>query len=452
MEARGTPQSERRAANVAIVGGGAAGLATAVFLARLRPAFRIVILDGAAKIGAKILVSGGGRCNLTNQQVTSDDYFGGSRHVIRRVLTALPVPETVAFFQEIGVAVHREDDGKLFPDSNSARTVVEALLAELRRANVEVAVQHRVEAIQAQAIREPGAGGPKGGGFDIDVRDRPSLRAERVVIATGGLSLPKTGSDGGGYKLAASLGHSLVATTPALAPLVLDGAIHAEMAGVTHDAELTVNGTRGEPIRGSLLWTHSGTSGPAPMNLSRVFHRVTLEAGGAAAQVRLCVAPGLREEEIDRSIANRPGSRQALARALAEIVADTAARADRKQLGHEPAPAPQRVIERLLATMQVDPSTPMAHLSREARRRAAQAVCSFPLPVRDSRGYASAEATAGGVPLSEIHAATMESRIRPGLYFVGEILDVDGRIGGNNFQWAWSSAMAAARGIHAADG
>src|SRR5215475_10558521 len=198
-------------ADVVIVGGGAAGLATSIFCARaIGHRRRIVCLDGARKIGAKILVSGGSRCNVTNRVVTERDFWGGDPRVIRHVLKAFPEERAVRLFEELGVALHEEEDGKLFPDTNRSRTVLDALLQELERTNGELHCERRVAAV---------ARGPAG--FVLTTEEGLTYTAGIVVLATGGRSLPKTGSDGGGYTLAAKLGHGYVETTPALAPLVL---------------------------------------------------------------------------------------------------------------------------------------------------------------------------------------------------------------------------------------
>ena len=207
-----TPETD-----VAIVGAGAAGLATAIFLRRAAPSLRVAVFDTARQPGAKIIVSGGGRCNVTNAVVTEADFWGGTRAFIRRVLRALPVNDTVAFFEGLGVPLREEAGGKLFPVSNRSRDVSGALLAELQRSG---AVLHTAARVNRLARLD--------GSFSLETSAGPS-RARRVVLATGGLSLPKTGSDGSGYALAAALGHSHVPTTPALAPLVVReaGAVHA---------------------------------------------------------------------------------------------------------------------------------------------------------------------------------------------------------------------------------
>ena len=195
--------------DVAIVGGGAAGLATAIFTRERDPGCSVIVLDGARRVGAKILVSGGARCNVTNTVVTERDYWGGPSTVIRRVLRALPIAATIDFFQRSGVSLHEEEDGKLFPDSNRARDVLEALLGRATAAGVVLRESRRVTGIERV-----------GEAFTV-VTAEESFAASRVVLATGGQSLPKSGSDGRGYGFAEALGHTIVPRTPALAPIVL---------------------------------------------------------------------------------------------------------------------------------------------------------------------------------------------------------------------------------------
>jgi len=216
-------------ADVAILGAGAAGLATAIFARRLHPQQSVLLVDSAKRPGAKILVSGCSRCNVTNASVSDADFWGGRRTAIRRVLRAFPVRDTIAFFREIGVPLHEEANGKLFPDSNRARDVLETLLAEARRAGVTLAADCRVEDVAPS--------GSSGDGFQI-ATSRGGIRASRVVLAMGGQSLPKSGSDGSGFAVARRLGHTIVATTPGLVPLTLDdeSRMHRELSGVAHEA------------------------------------------------------------------------------------------------------------------------------------------------------------------------------------------------------------------------
>jgi predicted Rossmann fold flavoprotein len=399
-----------------VIGAGAAGLATAIFAKRAMPAMRVTCLDGARIIGAKILVSGGSRCNVTNRLVTERDFWGGAPRVVRAVLRAFPAPHAVAFFTELGVSLHEEDDGKLFPDTNRSRTVLDALLGEADRRGIVVATSQRVASVSVET-----------NGFVVATSAGGAFRSRIVVLATGGQSLPKTGSDGYGYELAARFGHRHVQTTPALAPLIVEG--ERPPAGVTHAAAMTLRGG-GKPIHlaGSMVWTHFGVSGPLPLNMSRHWHRARIEGGEPS--ITLNVLPGATFESAEAWLLEQERARP---RALVTTVLATR--------------VPAAIADVWTRRTGIDADTTMAHLSRERRRQLIHELVASPLSVLDSRGYSYAEATAGGVPLDEVDPATLQSRLCRGLYFAGEILDVDGRLGGFNFQWAWSSGYVAGGAI-----
>jgi predicted Rossmann fold flavoprotein len=403
---------------VAIIGGGAAGLAAAVFVAQRGAGRDVVLLDGARTLGAKILVSGGGRCNVTNAVVEERDFNGGSQAAIRRVLRALPVSDTVTWFERMGVRLHEEAHGKLFPDSNRARTILDALVHEARAGDVRILAGQRV--VQALRSRD---------GFTL-VTSGGLLESRVIVLATGGLSLPSTGSDGAGLEMARALGHSIVPTTPALVPLVLEGSDHLELQGVSHQARLTVSarGQRSRHFDGSMLWTHFGISGPAVLDASRHLLRAHLDATGS--DLTLAFPPFTDFAAADSWLLEQSASRP---RAKAETA-----------LGDV---LPASMADHLCRSVIGDGGAPLGALSREARRALAHRLSGWHLPVTGSRGYRFAEVTAGGVSLSEVDPSTMASRVCPGLFLVGEALDVDGRLGGFNFQWAWASARAAADGL-----
>jgi predicted Rossmann fold flavoprotein len=416
---------ERTTCDVAIVGAGAAGLMTAIVAARRAPTARVLLLDSAARPGAKILVSGGGRCNVTNTSVQPTDFWGGSRTIVRKILRALSTDATVAFFADLGVTLHEEEDGKLFPDSNRARDVLAALLASAGRVDVQILTSTRVTGVSRTPddwFRLCTTGG--------------DVLAPALVLATGGQSLPKTGSDGAGYAFARALGHTIVPTTPGLAPLLLDPvhphSVHHALSGVSHDVTLTVwrGGKAAERLTGALLWTHFGISGPAALNASRHWARARLE--DRPVRLTASFTPGTSFEQLDRKwvdlAASRP--RASLHTAVASMIPDALAAA-------------------VLRALAIDRDAPLAQLARGDRRRIVHALLEWPLPVVDTRGYNYAEVTAGGVALDEIDPATMESRRCPGLYLVGEILDADGRLGGFNFQWAWATGTIAGTAVAA---
>jgi predicted Rossmann fold flavoprotein len=413
--------SDERMADVAVVGAGAAGLMTAIACARHAPDARIVCFDGARTIGAKILVSGGSRCNVTNRAVTERDFWSGCPRVVRDALRAFPAERAASFFEELGVALREEAEGKLFPESGRARTVLDALLAELARRRIELRASHRVEAIEM-----------RGDAFAI-VTSQGVWSARVAVMATGGRSLPKSGSDGYGYDLARRLGHGHVDTTPALVPLIVETPQLRALSGVALPAGVTVKSDGATAVRltGALLWTHFGASGPVVLNASRHWARGVLE--GRRPDVVLSVLPGETFERLEAWLLA-----ESEARPRAAVTTVLASR------------LPAAVADAWLALAGLTPDQPMAHLTRAHRRRLIHLLIESPLDVRDTRGYTYAEATSGGVPLDEIDPRTMESRRCPRLYLVGEMLDVDGRIGGFNFQWAWSSGWVAGQAIAAA--
>jgi hypothetical protein len=248
-----------------------------------------------------------------------------------------------------------------------------------------------------------------------------------VVLAVGGRSVPKTGSDGSGYELAHSLGHTVTETFPGLVPLVI-GEKHwfKELSGVSVDVELSVTSARGKVLRresGSMLMTHFGISGPVALDISR--HWIAARREDGAARLVVNFLPGETFESLEQSMLDA-GRRNPHATTTSTLRGRV----------------PERVLDRLA------PPEPLGKLSRDARRDTIRALISLELPVARDRGFDYAEVTAGGVPLNEIDVSTMASRRAEGLYLCGEILDVDGRIGGYNFQWAWASGRLA--GIHAA--
>ncbi len=438
---------------IAIIGGGAAGLTAAIFARRTAPAARIVVLDGAPKIGAKILISGGGRCNVTHDVVRTDD-FNGSRNAIAKVLRTFTVHETVDWFASMGVTLKREETGKLFPTTDRARTIVDALLRECE--GVEVRTGVRVVEIttfdsgmecgdSVTALTSGGAGSclgaarippearspappaakavtesPHSTPLALRMTDGSTIAARTVILATGGRSVPKTGSDGGGYALARSLGHTVTETFPALVPLILEaGHWMTALSGTSVEAELSVRAGRVlVRERGSLLFTHFGLSGPVVLDVSR--HWIASNGGELVASF----LPGETFESLEAAFLAEKNPHATIGSVLRG-----------------------RIPERLLAAIAGD-APPLGKLTKEERRRIVRALVETVVPVVRDRGFDYAEVTAGGVPLTEIDLATMASRRCEGLYLCGEILDVDGRIGGYNFQWAWASGRLA--GIHAA--
>lgn len=404
--------------SIVVVGAGAAGLTAAIAaaetLTKAGHSGQVLLLDGAKQIGAKILISGGGRCNVTHDVVTPRDFFG-NRYVIRNILAGFSVERTIAWFASLGVALKREPTGKLFPTTDKARTVLHALLERSRLTGVAICPEHRVSGM-SRANSE----------FLVD-HSRGSIRADRVIFATGGRSLPRTGSDGFGYRLVRSFGHRVTPTVAALVPLVLDDSMfHTTLSGLSHDVELItlVSGREVDRRTGSLLWTHFGISGPVVMDASRFWVLATSQ--GMPVDLYANFAPSRTAEELKAWLAAQATEhpKRSLVRTMALLV-------------------PERFAYSLCHHCSCDPLKAAAQVSRVDRHRLLNALTRFRFPIERDRGWNFAEVTAGGVPLDEIDYRNMESKLVSGLYLAGEILDCDGRIGGFNFQWAWTTGWLA---------
>ncbi|MBX3080974.1 MAG: aminoacetone oxidase family FAD-binding enzyme [Anaerolineae bacterium] len=404
-------------ADLVIVGAGAAGLMAAIWAGRtarrLHLSRRIVVLDGANKLGAKILVAGGGRCNVTHDHVSEQAYAGSSRNAIKKVLRRFDVTPTVAFFNELGVKLKREETGKLFPVTDDAHTVLDALLRAAADAQVTFKHPARVEAISRgeTGFHVRGAWG--------------ELTAPRLILATGGKSLPKSGSDGVGYELAKSLGHTLTPHIfPALVPLRLPSDhFLCALSGLTVNAVLMLYAGAGKELvsfTDSTLCTHFGLSGPSVLDFSRYYTAARFDDPAAHAAINWL--PDTTTERLEADLL-QAGKRSILRWLDGRL--------------------PERLLRALCAEAGVEAGMPLQELTRDQRKQLTRVLTRLPLPITGDRGYNYAEVTAGGIPLTDIRLETMESRLCPGLHYCGEICDVDGRIGGYNFQWAWASGYVA---------
>ncbi len=408
------------------------------------------MLNAHPHVGLKILMSGGTRCNVTHKQVTEKDFNGGSRPFVARVLRAFTVEQTLAWFAELGVALKLEDTDKYFPESDDAQTVLDALMARVAAAGVKVESGARV--IRLERAGDDASPAP----FRIGVEDIPDtmalgvtgvaragqldwplparkpqlwIEADRVIIATGGLSFPRTGSDGTGYALLTALGHSMEPPIPALTPLAAEDPWCSELQGLTCEValRLLVEGKAVAEVRGSLLFAHFGYTGPAALDLSR--HWLRARESGKERKVMASFIPGAREETLLNAwIEMAPHDPRATVRSMLT-----------GQL-------PERLITIICREAGIDAAKMLSQISKEGRARLARMIVARDMPVSGVLGYEKAEVTAGGVKLAEVNPSTLESRVVPGLYLCGEVLDVEGRLGGFNFQWAWSSGSVAGRG------
>jgi predicted Rossmann fold flavoprotein len=380
---------------------------------------RVVLLERTRDGGRKILISGGGRCNILPARLDPSRFVTeSSPHLVRRVLAAWPLDHQRAFFEDrLGIPLALEpESGKLFPASNRARDVRDGLVAAAREAGAEMRFGSAVTGIEGSA-----------GSWRVLLQDRAPLEAGAVIVATGGLSVPSTGSDGFGLSLARQLGHSIRETYPALTPLIADPPVHAHLSGLSLEVRIEARvGQKRIQSEGGFLFTHRGYSGPSVLDLSHL--AVRSRTRGAPRQ-ELRVAWCRETAEAWTSRLQQRSSRTVLA-VLREAI-------------------PGRLAEQLMGESMVAPGTQLAQLSRSDRTRLVTLLTSYPLPWTGDEGYRKAEVTGGGVALEEVDPRTLQSRLCPGMHFCGEVLDAFGPIGGYNFAWAWVTGRSAGLGVTA---
>ena len=372
-----------------------------------------LLLERTRDGGRKILISGGGRCNILPARVDERRFVtDSSPNTLRKMLRSWPLADQIAFFErELGLTlVEEEESAKLFPASNRARDVRDGLLALAARRGAQFLSGTTVTGLA-----------PSGTGWKVEREGAPPLTVDAVIVASGGLSVPNTGSDGRGLAMLATLGHTIHTTYPALTPVVAEAAPFGALAGISLPVTITARDSpRQASATGGFLFTHRGYSGPSVLDVSHVVARSRMEAG---AEARLTVR-WTRLDEAGWEAALRPEGRRTLAGAL------------RREL-------PDRLADALLSQAGIPPGQPLAQLSREERLRLIEVLVRGELPWSGDEGYKKAEVTGGGVSLAEIDPRTLESRRHPGLFLCGEVLDAFGPIGGYNFLWAWATGRAA---------
>jgi predicted Rossmann fold flavoprotein len=398
---------------VIVIGAGAAGTMAALFAADAGA--RTVLLERTADGGRKILISGGGRCNILPAALDETRFVtDSSPHTLRRIVRSWPLHEQIAFFERAaGIPLIEETaSAKLFPVSQSARDVRDRLYALARAKGVSIVANARA----TDAV-------PTGDGWRVEIEDREPLSADAVIVATGGLSVPRTGSDGDGLRLLERTGHAVHSTYPALTPILAEPAPFADLSGVSLPVTITArSAARDAAASGGFLFTHHGYSGPAVLDVSHVAVRALAERTSASITVRW--SP-LDEGAWTAALAPR-GARTVVA-AVGDVL-------------------PHRLALSLIARAGIDPRSTLATLTRKDRLRLIEGLVRGVLPwtgPAGDEGYKKAEVTGGGVSLAEIDPRTMESRRVRRLFVCGEVLDAFGPIGGYNFLWAWATGRAA---------
>lgn len=399
---------------IVVIGAGAAGLMAARFAAA--EGGDVVVVESSADGGRKILISGGGRCNVLPGEAQPARYVtASSTNALRRILRSWPLREQREYFSsEIGLRLVLEPEtGKLFPETNKARDVRDGLVEAARRVGARFRFARRVIGLARPPV--------EGADWRVHLDDGETLAATSVVVATGGLSVPATGSDGAGLRWLADLGHTIHETYPALTPLTGDPA-HAALAGVSTTVTIRAPGVRPRfETTGGFLFTHRGYSGPSVLDAS---HLTIVHSRGERRQ-RLSVQwSESTAREWDECF---QAAHQGI---VGSLVADR---------------LPGRLARRLMDEAGVPWDRAVARLARDERKRLVAALADYDLPWSGDEGYKKAEVTGGGVALSDVDPSTLESRVAPGLFLSGELLDAFGPIGGHNFLWAWATGRAAGR-------
>ena len=399
---------------VIVVGAGAAGSMAAIFAARSRA--QVTLVERTRDGGRKILISGGGRCNVLPMVVDESRFVtDSSPNTLRKILRSWPLAEQVRFFEDaLGIPLVDEPESlKRFPASHRARDVRDGLLQHAARQGVELRMQTTVTDVL-----------PDAAGWKVECAEGPPVIGEAVIVATGGLSVPNTGSDGTGLRILERLGHEMHPTYAALTPITASEPAFAALSGVSLIATLTArDGARESSATGGFLFTHRGYSGPSVLDVSHVVVRSRAH-GDATARIAV---QWTSHGESEWEAALRPQGARTVAGAVRTAM-------------------PDRLASALIALAGVEPARVLADLRRDERRRLIDTLVRGPLPWSGDEGYKKAEVTGGGVDLGEVNPRTMESRRHAGLYLCGEVLDAFGPIGGYNFLWAWATGRAAGIG------
>jgi predicted Rossmann fold flavoprotein len=387
-----------------VVGAGAAGLHCAAISGQR--GLKVLVIDHAEKVAEKIRISGGGRCNFTNLDTGPANFLSANPHFCRSALARYTPQDFIALVRRHRIAWHEKHKGQLFCD-DSAEDIISMLLRECDAGRAT-----RWQPCAVQAVRHGDAA------FELDT-DRGTVSGKQLVIATGGLSIPKIGATDFGYRVARQFGHAIQETRPALVPLTFDPvtwAPFAALSGLSLEARVEAGAGKAKgTFLEDLLFTHRGLSGPAILQISSFWH--------AGTPLRIDLAPG-RDLQAELLQAKR-ASRRLLINELAELI-------------------PRRLAEAWLATMPELAGKPIPDQRDRDLTELAGRLRRWELRPQGSEGYRKAEVTAGGVDTRELSSQTLQSRRVAGLFFIGEVVDVTGWLGGYNFQWAWASAAACA--------
>ncbi|MEI7579479.1 MAG: NAD(P)/FAD-dependent oxidoreductase [bacterium] len=404
--------------HIGIIGAGAAGLMAGI--AAARAGYRVTIYERNEKAGRKILVTGNGRCNITNQNVSWKNYHGKHAKFAASVLAEFSNYETIAFFEKLGLALVEEDRGRMFPATQKAQSVIDVLLKELEHLGVEIFYNKKIQKIKKNVS-----------GFQLEAIPKKEYLVDRLIIATGGKSYAILGSTGDGYRFAENFGHHLVDLFPASTPFRISSKICNSLMGIKVDVALKIFNNKNKVIAknsGEMMFTHLGISAPVVLEMSRDVSRFLYLEENAALTCSINFFPDLSQDEL-----------------IALMYQRTANNPERNlgSIFHEL--LPKKLVATILEAFDFDPLLKNTQVSKKMLNRIAIIFTDYRERIEKILGWDSAQFTAGGVDTTEIDSETMQSRLVPGLFFAGEVVDIDGDSGGFNLQWAWSSGWVAGR-------
>ena len=421
------PVSER--ADILIIGGGPAGVFAAITAARsAKRALRILVLEHNFMLGRKLLKTGNGRCNLTNREISPEHYHGGNRPFLHGLFARFTNRDLLGYFENLGVEFKEEEKGCLFPVTDQASTILDILKEEIEKDGLGVALNTRAERVSQGGSRE----------LVVQCAGNRTFTGKKLVIATGGLTYPQLGARGDGYAFAEKFGHAVIPPLPALVALEIEKKALCDLQGVkaTVDAAAFQGGKRVASARDEILFTHYGVSGPAALYLSSFIVR---DLHGKQTHLAVNFFPGLTPAQAEEKIVMlwRKNPKRSLGNSLMGILP--------KKLA--------QVLIRNAAGLDTDAATDS--VTRQQRTRLVKALTGLEIAIKAPLTFKDAQVTSGGVRTDELDGRTMESKLVKGLYFAGEVLDVNGDCGGYNLQFAFSSGhlagLSAARGIQQDD-
>lgn len=403
--------------NLAIIGSGASGMLAAISAGILKK--NVTIFEKNEKPGKKILITGNGRCNIANKYVSYMNYMGSNPKFVIPTLNRFTNNDTITFFNKLGLILTEEDNGKLFPRSNQAQSVIDVLLFELDRLGVKIKYNQKIKSINKYKTK-----------FEITTYQNKKYQFDNVIIATGGKTYPKTGSTGDGYRFAESFGHKIITLFPVSTPFRIKSVVCNKLQGVKVNAEIKIFSDNKKITRnfGELLFTHLGVSAPAVLEASRPVSKLFISNDNPSLSLSINFFPEYNPEQLRNILIKRirENYHKSLSNQFIGLL-------------------PKKIAPAIFSKVGINSNLKGNEISNKLIDKIVNVFTDYRESIEGVLGWDTAQFTAGGIDTSQVNPETLESKIVKGLYFCGEVLDIDGQSGGYNLQWAWSSGWVAGR-------